>query len=492
MPSATSNYPYGFPGGLVTQGLPVAPLARKIFYVGNNSTLLKGEIDASDNNDGSFYKPFSTIDNSFSFAKSGDIVYVRPGHTLSIANATTLVPDVAGVQVIGLGTGENRPTITFATSTAANIPITAANIRFSNLIFKCNIASQAAMITTTANGIRIDNCSFREGTATGLNFITVGAVDNDSDHCTISNCEFYMPTAGNGDHAIEVLADMVNLQILGCDITGDFDEGDIAVPAGGNAQVGMRVLDCNIKNAQTNIPAITINGTASSGIIQNCLLRTDTLATALDNGSLATDLVRWADETDQVSSTPIFVSVDSASNAIGADNSNNAFTSTSVAPDADGSVLERLEYVQDSQPKCVASSAKTLTTGNVNMFTITGGPIKVLELVGIVTTVVQSQTTSTKVTVTTTAPAATVDFSAAAVDITGAAAGASIRHINTTGILTVVTAGFVMEGNAFATNDTQYLVPAGTMQVNNASASNTGAITWYMRYVPLSPNCRVV
>ena len=490
-----SDYPSGFGPGAIVADVPIAMAHRKVYYVGNHPTLVPGERGASDYNDGSFYKPWLTLDNAPTYVKAGDVVYVRQGHALTITSATTFAPDVASVQYIGMGVGEERPIITFSTATTANIAMNAANVRLSNFIFKCNIASQVAMITTTADGCMIDYCSFREGTATGLNFITVGAADGDSDRVHIKKCDFYMPTAGNGDHAIEVLADMVGLMVEDCDIDGDFDEGGIAIPAGGDAQVNMQILRCNIKNRQTNIPAITISGTGSSGIIQDCLLRTDTLSSALDNGSLATDNVRWADETDQVSSTPILSLVDSVNNPIGSDNNNNAFASTNVVANADGSVLEREEYIQTDMlalPRCLASSAKVLTTGNINMFTITGGPIKVLELVGIVTTVVQAQATSVKITVTTTSPAATVDFSAAAVDLTGAAAGASIRHINTTGILTVVTAGFVNEGNAFATNDTNYLVPAGTMQINNASASNTGAITWYLRYVPLSPACRVV
>ncbi len=145
-----------------------------------------------------------------------------------------------------------------------------------------------------------------------------------------------------------------------------------------------------------------------------------------------------------------------------------------------------------SMPMAMESSVTSLTTGANTLFTISGGPIKILEIVGIVTTNVQAQATSCKLTTTTVSPAATVDMSAAAVDLTGVAAGTSIRHIGTTAILTPVTAGFVMEGNAFATNDTQFLVPAGTIQLNNASATNTGAIKWYLRYVPLSQNTRVV
>lgn len=356
MANDRSNYPSGFKNGVIVQQVPVAPVHRKVYYVGNNPTLVKGENGASNDNDGSFYRPWSTIDQAFTTCKKGDVVYVRPGYTESIVNATGLVPDVAGISIIGMGTGESRPTITFATATTANIPISGADIRISNMIFKCNIASQAAMITTSADGIVIDNCSFREGTATGLNFITIGAGDGDSDRLIISNCDFYMPTAGNGDHAIEFLFDMTGVVIENCDIDGDFDEGAIAIPAAGDAQVNLQIRNCNIKNRLTNVEAIKISGTGCSGIIQNCFLRTDTLATAIDNGSLAMDNVNWADETDQVSSTPVLPSVDSANNFIGVDDSNNAAATTNVTSNRDGSILERLEAIYAAQVDDVAEN----------------------------------------------------------------------------------------------------------------------------------------
>jgi hypothetical protein len=495
-----SNYPHGFNGGVLLRNHPNSETAPgKVFFVGNNATLLEGEKIAADNDlggkGGTFLSPFSSIDYAIGrcAAGRGDIIYIRPGHAVTVSAAAGIALDVSGVAIVGLGDGALRPTISFATSTAATLKVTGANCSLHNLIFKCNIASQATMVQIQATDVTVTDCSFREGTGSGLGFIEIGAADNDSDRFHIEKCKFYS-TGANQDHFVEVLYDMVRGRILDCEGTGDCDEGCIAIPAGGNACLDLQIKGGTYRNVQTNIPAITINGTSCTGVLQDLFLITDTQSTALDNGSLATDHVTWSDETDQVSSTPVLAPADTVSNASGANNADNAFSSSSVVANADGSILEREEYIQTDMlglPRSIASAAKTLTTGAVNMFTITGGPIKVLELVGIVTTVVQAQTTSTKVTVTTVSPAATVDFSAAAVDLTGAAAGASIRHINTTGILTVVTAGFVNEGNAFATNDTQYLVPAGTMQVNNASSSNTGAITWYMRYIPLSPLSRV-
>ena len=147
-----------------------------------------------------------------------------------------------------------------------------------------------------------------------------------------------------------------------------------------------------------------------------------------------------------------------------------------------------IRHLSLAVPYCVEKSDGAVLTGADPIFTIAGGPIR-CTIYGIVTTIIGGAATC-KLTITTTSPAATVDMSAGAVAIDDDAAGTSYRHINTTAVLTPVTAGFVMMGNAFATDDTEFLCPAGTINAN-CSAAQTGVIKWYMMYTPLSPNCVV-
>jgi hypothetical protein len=210
---------------------------------------------------------------------------------------------------------------------------------------------------------------------------------------------------------------------------------------------------------------------------------------------------------------------------IGKNNADNAISTGNVVGNLDGTMLERLEalmqalhgtvgiaafpaaaayangvsmaevlaYIQDAvlaAPRCCEKSDGAVLNGNDDLFVITGGPIKLLEVTGIVTTQIGAGTTNGKLTYTTDAPAATVDMSAGAVDIDADAVGTSYQHINTTAILTPVTAGIVKEANAFATLPTTFLLPTGTMKFNS-SAARAGVIKWYLRYVPLSPSSRV-
>src|SRR3990167_1129294 len=82
-------------------------------------------------------KPWSTLAYAFSsdVLTAGDVVYVMPGHTEAIAAARTIIMDIAGVKVVGLGWGSKRPTFTFTTVAGANIEINAIALWLENLLF---------------------------------------------------------------------------------------------------------------------------------------------------------------------------------------------------------------------------------------------------------------------------------------------------------------------------------------------------------------------
>lgn len=106
-------------------------------------------------------------------ASRGDLIAVAPGHTETIADATTLALNVAGVTIVGIGSGSLRPTFTFTTAITANIPVSAANVTFKNCIFIANFADITACFTTTAAPeFRVLNCEFRD-TDASHNFLTI-------------------------------------------------------------------------------------------------------------------------------------------------------------------------------------------------------------------------------------------------------------------------------------------------------------------------------
>lgn len=181
--SPYSAFPLGFPNGLLLRDVPlVQSNPGKVFWVYNGAVTQPGQIAGSNGNSGNsggtFLKPFATILYALTqcVANRGDIIIVRPGHAESIPDAATLTLSVAGVAIIGLGTGSLRPTLTFTTVATANIPITAANVSIQNFLFKANFADIASVFTATSTNtptdFNVENCEFRDGTSV-LNFISI-------------------------------------------------------------------------------------------------------------------------------------------------------------------------------------------------------------------------------------------------------------------------------------------------------------------------------
>ncbi len=290
--------------------------------------------------------PFATLDYAIGLceANNGDVIYLMENHAETITAADGADFDVAGITVIGLGEGDDRPTFTFTTSTAADIEIDAANTKIQNCLFVCSIASQVHMISLTANadGAVLKNCEFREGTATGLSMVEwTGAADN----VLIEDCRFYAPTAGNYDEAILIADTPTRGRIINCSIWGDFDEGGIN-NATSNVATNFEIRDCRVTNLLTNVPAINLDS-ACTGIIANCQLATDTAASALDPGSMAVVNVFWHSPGSDTSSVPALPLADSATNFIGVDDADNLAATSNVVANRDGSVLERLEHILD-------------------------------------------------------------------------------------------------------------------------------------------------
>jgi len=178
--------------------------------------------------------------------------------------------------------------------------------------------------------------------------------------------------------------------------------------------------------------------------------------------------------------------------AIGANSANNAFASNLVAANADGSLMERAEFLQ-IQVQALGERSVEKADGSVSnpvadaLFDVTGGPV-MAKIVGIVTTVIGGAANGT-LQHTTVTPAATVNLSTT-VAIDADAAGTSYRFVGATGVLTPDTNGAKII-DPVTVEDCWFLLPIGTVKFLG-SAAQTGNIKWYMVYRPLSPNSMVV
>lgn len=179
-----SQYPNGFSSGLVVRNMPKHESAPgKVYWVGNNATMLEGELTAADTNlnnkGGTYLRPFSTIDYAIGqcVANRGDIIYVRPGHTATISTAAGIALDVAGVSIVGLGRGSSRPTINF-TATASTLTMSGANCSIHNLLLTGGIDAVVSMVVVSAADCLISECELKDVTGQmTLGILTTAGAD---------------------------------------------------------------------------------------------------------------------------------------------------------------------------------------------------------------------------------------------------------------------------------------------------------------------------
>lgn len=293
--------------------------------------------------------PLATWDAAVNKCSEGDVVCLMEGHTENIAAAAGVDLDVAGVRTFGEGAGDKRPVITFITSADADIDIDAAGVEINNVIFKCNIASQTAMIDVNKTGCVIRNCEFQEGTATGLSFIDVnGGSANACDDLKIIGNYFYAPTAGNMDFAIELGEVADSVLIEGNRIIGDFDSAGIHNPTG-KVLTHLQINNNVVHNLQSGQHAIELVS-ACTGSLNDNRLYSDAYATTLDPGSLKCNGNLAVSAIDEGGIT-IPAGGDETTQYIGTDSADNDAATTNVAANEDGSLLERLEKVQEATNK---------------------------------------------------------------------------------------------------------------------------------------------
>lgn len=271
--------PYNLTPQVLKGSLPVA--VGDVIFVDSG--------DGNVNGDGSSLRPFSTIEAAFN--KSGlsdtDTIVVMPGHTEDVAGAAGINADVAGVTVLGLGTGSKRPTVTFS-ATASTVAVAATSITFDNLIFDLTgIDAVVIGIDVNSDNFTMRNCRVIMADSTGQSVTGVdinGGSANTCDNTTIENCEFLGSADAGADEAIELGEVADNVQIKGCTVTGDYANACIHNITG-KVMTNLVIRDCILKNDQTGDHSIELVSACTGFLIGNYYHNDMTQATGADTGS---------------------------------------------------------------------------------------------------------------------------------------------------------------------------------------------------------------
>ena len=440
------------------------------------------------NNDGTDPAvPMATLDAAFGVSglTAGDIIYVMPGHNENIGNAQ-IDMDVAGVFVIGVGAGDSKPRFDFEHANAS-IDIGADNIHVYGLRFMPSVTVVAIGVDIEAGsaGVILERCEWMVGEAgDGTDEFVIGLDVKAGGHdLKVVGNEFHTHASCNGcTDAISVTGASSRVHILDNSFEGNWSTSAIGdVAAGTDILIGRNVI--KVADGQ---PGIELHANTTGRIWENYIASTGIDADVAIDADDCEWFENYAVEADGETGTLIGVPSDSPTNFIGRNSANNDADTSTVAGNADGSILERLENMRAIQEICVLKADGAVTGAADDLFTITGGPILVTSFVGIVTTEIGAGASTCQIIEAVTAPAGNVNFSTA-VDIDADAVGTSYTmSVATPGVFTPTTAGAFDQVPVIS-----WLCPIGTINATT-SAARAGVIAWYMTYKPLSPSSVVV
>ena len=269
----------GFSQGVTVRGVPLGQAyPGKVFWVNNSTVIPRGGIAGVDAGSssaragtGSYKRPFATIDYAIgqTTASRGDIIAVMPGYVQNITGAAGIAMDVAGVALVGLGTGSLRPQISF-TATASTYAVTAANTATIGIDFLANQSDVVTLITVSAAGLgtSFESCNFLEtNPGNSLNYLVAVTLTTLAHDQSFINCDFLANDVLMASFITGVVHD--RLYIEGCKFFQAASQSSVTALLVGTKVTSSVVRDCTFQSASTTAKFIGFSDT-STGTIWGC------------------------------------------------------------------------------------------------------------------------------------------------------------------------------------------------------------------------------
>lgn len=265
-------------------------------------------------------QPFKTLDWAVGKceANKGYNIVLLEGHNEG-GSAVLADLDVAGITIIGQGTGSERPTFDYDNA-AATIDIGANDITVKNIILRPSVTAvlKGIDIESGVTGTVLEDIEVVEGESAAVDeFVEAICLTSGNHYTTLRNVKIrYNLAVDHATSAVRIAAASNYLTFDNVTIIGPTAGGGGTALTGGiletAAGIQHTVTGCSITNATTNY-SFHANSTF--------LKRTGNLSDGAP--------------------------VDTVESLIGADNADNAVATTNVVANQDGSVLERLEQIQE-------------------------------------------------------------------------------------------------------------------------------------------------
>lgn len=406
--------------GVPTFGMSGIPATSgNVFFVNS--------VTGSDGNIGSAAFPYATIAGAYAacLASHGDIVVCTAGHAETVSAAGGITLNKAGVTIWGLGSGALRPTLTFSTSTAATVVVSGANTVINNIVG-----------VTTVDQI--------------VSPFVVSAAD-----CTL-NIEWH-----DGSSVLEALRAIlttagatrlnVNLTYIG------FTAGTHVVNA-------IRLVGVNTANIVVDFYGILTTAVVEFVTTACVNIQVSGYFYVSGTTNLSKDVV------DTVGgSTWSVQGFDGAANAFLTGGSAGAIASQSIA-----------SAIAQQEAGVISTNVGTMVNA-ATIFTVSGGPIKIIGLCSICQTANDATASTLQYQTVSTLGALTATISGATATLASAVIGTSVTLLGTA----LSTPPAINATGAGLMTFTPILVEPGTIKLVIGVGSTTGTWRHYLRYQPM-------
>jgi len=475
------------------------PGTGSVFYVDSNVTA------EGDGTSWEFAK--DTLDEAINLctADNGDWIYVASGHAESGSAANLWDADVAGITIWHCGNAANQGTYTFA-DTDTTVALGAANVRIVGGRFLAGISAVVVGVSVeaAADDCVLDGLVFPEPTTSSFEFVRAIIVATGADRLTVANCIQYTADAVGATNWVDLDTGVQNgTTIVGNTVIGEFSEGAIHSD---DIDLEQYIAYNDIQNLTTGQHAIEFTANATGWLIGNNLYG-DTEAAILDPGAMMEsgnvlassagvdglpewvihqDLDHWmeiacADTTDAVDMTAEVPDDTVLANILDDGGDTSAYDRRE---DSLVAISDKVDGTTTIAGRTYASTM-TATSQSDDLFDVDGGAILITSFTGVVTTEIGAVTNTIQIDLDADAGFIDSDFSTAVetnADVVGT------RYVFSDADESVLTPISDTAGN---TNSMRQWFCGEGMIEQTAGGATTGAIKWYMTWIPFADGTTV-
>lgn len=204
-------------------------------------------------------------------ADKGYRVIILPNHAETVTGVGGITGDVAGIQIIGLGIGNQRPRFLMDGAATVTFVVSAADVYIENCVFAAGHADIVRCFNVTGAFFHARQLEFVEN-AVAENFLipidATGATDNDCDGLKVASCRS-LGLDASATEFIAIVADIDGLQVLdNVVIQSGSTDGALVKSATAKTLTNLSIIGNYLQHAMTANDLLVDNGQAdNTGIV---------------------------------------------------------------------------------------------------------------------------------------------------------------------------------------------------------------------------------